>query len=138
MKFRPSKTIIVCRKLTIKDPDGVSEEVSEAFVDMKVFRQSEIDTFFENLRKMPERGDETDEAWARVLSDKLKAVNQPNVELLKAMIVGWPDDSGIEDEDGKPLPFSPAALANLLDHPWAVVAGMDAYHRSIGSVRAGN
>jgi hypothetical protein len=48
-------------------------------------------------------------------------------ELLRTVVVGWPDDSGIADEDGKPLAYTPERRDQLIDVPFVQSALITAY-----------
>ena len=48
-------------------------------------------------------------------------------ELLRTVIVDWPADSGIADEDGRPLPYSPDRRDQLIDVPFVQSALITAY-----------
>lgn len=49
--------------------------------------------------------------------------------LLKTVVTGW---QGVVDEDDNPVPFSPAALDQLINIPYCRVGLVDAFLGSIG------
>jgi hypothetical protein len=48
-------------------------------------------------------------------------------EQLRAVIVDWPADSGIADEEGRPLAFTPERRDQLIDVPYVQSALITAY-----------
>jgi hypothetical protein len=80
----------------------------------------------------------SDADWLAVQTARARRLANSDAEFMKRVIIGWDADSGIEDEDGRPLPFSPAALDLVLDHPWFLAAAVQAYNRALSGARAGN
>ena len=56
-------------------------------------------------------------------------------EIAKDVLVGW---SGINDDDGKEMPFSQKALEQLLEVPFLAVAVLKAYMDSIKGAKRKN
>lgn len=56
-------------------------------------------------------------------------------EIAKDVLVGW---SGINDDDGKEIPFSQKALEQLLEVPFLAVAVLKAYMDSIKGAKRKN
>ena len=56
-------------------------------------------------------------------------------EIAKDVLVGW---SGINDDDGKEMPFSQKALEQLLEVPFLAVAVLKAYVDSIKGAKRKN
>ena len=55
--------------------------------------------------------------------------------LMREVLTGW---SGIEDEDGKPIPFTPAHVAAVLDFAYVRAALYDAYFNAAAGRVSGN
>ena len=56
-------------------------------------------------------------------------------DLLKAVMTGW---EGIEDEDGKPLPFSQVAMKEFADDPYWIRGVLKAYTETFEGAKLGN
>jgi hypothetical protein len=57
------------------------------------------------------------------------------LDLLKVIMVGW---EGIQDEDGKELPFSIEAMRDLSDDPYWIRGVLKAYTETFEGARQGN
>ena len=57
------------------------------------------------------------------------------LDLLKVIMVGW---EGIQDEDGKELPFSIEAMRELSDDPYWIRGVLKAYTETFEGARQGN
>lgn len=55
--------------------------------------------------------------------------------LMETVLVGW---SGIEDKDGKPLPFEPQFVKAALDFAYVKAALYDAYFDAVAGRGSGN
>ena len=55
--------------------------------------------------------------------------------LMQEALVGW---SGIEDKEGKPIPFTPAHIAAVLDFAYVKSALYDAYFDAVAGRISGN
>ena len=68
-------------------------------------------------------------------SEFLKLSEKSEFDLLKAVLTGW---DGIEDENGKALPFSIEAVRELSDDPYWIRGVLKAYTDTFEGARAGN
>ena len=64
-----------------------------------------------------------------------KLSDKGEFDLLKAVLVGW---DGIDDEDGKPIPFSIEALKEFSDDSYWVRGVLTAYTKTFEGAREGN
>lgn len=64
-----------------------------------------------------------------------KLSEKSEYELLKAVIVGW---DGIDDEAGKPIPFSLDGLKEFCDDPYWIRGVLKAYTETFEGAKAGN
>lgn len=64
-----------------------------------------------------------------------KLGSKSELELLKAVLVDW---SGIDDEAGKPIPFSPEAVKEFTDDPYWIRGVLKAYTETFDGAKAGN
>lgn len=55
--------------------------------------------------------------------------------LMKEVLVGW---SGIEDKDGKPIPFEPQFVDAVLDFAYVKTGLYDAYFNAVAGRASGN
>lgn len=62
-------------------------------------------------------------------------VNKGDVELLENVLDGW---EGIEDEDGKPVPFTSAIKREFLDDPYFCRGVVKAYLESLEGIKEKN
>ena len=67
--------------------------------------------------------------------DFLKLSEKSELDLLKAVLVGW---DGIDDEDGKAVPFSMEALRDLSDDPYWIRGVLKAYTDTFEGAQSGN
>ncbi len=140
MAFRPTARIVTRETIEMKHigPDGAVVDRS-CTVLMAMRRASEAAQFFEALRTPPVRADgQSDEAWALTQKAAFQRLARSDASFLKTVIVGWDEGSGIEDDDGRPLPYSPEAVDLLLDHDWFVTAAVQTYNRASSGARRGN
>jgi len=68
-------------------------------------------------------------------SEFQKLADKGDLELLKAVLTGW---EGIEDEDGKPVPFSQATMKEFADDPYWIRGVLSAYTETFEGARLGN
>ena len=64
-----------------------------------------------------------------------KLTDQGELEMLKAILVGWED---ILDESSKPVPFSQAALKDFADDAYWIRGVLTAYTETIEGAKSGN
>ena len=140
MSFRPSAEITVERSITVSDPEiGPAPTDPKVTVEFRILRNSAAAALQARLRQPPVRTpDQTDESWLATQEAYLARLRNFDAEFLKEVIVGWPAVSGLEDEQGQPLAFAPAALEAALDHPWFLAAAIAAYNRAVIGARRGN
>ena len=65
----------------------------------------------------------------------LKLSEKSELDLLKAVLTGW---DGIDDENGKTVPFSIEALRELSDDPYWIRGVLKAYTDTFEGAKAGN
>jgi hypothetical protein len=68
-------------------------------------------------------------------SEFVKLSEEGEFDLLKAVLTGW---DGIEDENGKALPFSIEAMRELSDDPYWIRGILKAYTDTFDGAKAGN
>jgi len=68
-------------------------------------------------------------------SEFLKLSEKSEFDLLKVVLTGW---DGIEDENGKALPFSIEAVRELSDDPYWIRGVLKAYTDTFEGAKAGN
>lgn len=68
-------------------------------------------------------------------SEFQKLADKGDLELLKVVMTGW---EGIEDEDGKALPFSQSALKEFADDPYWIRGVLSAYTETFEGAKLGN
>lgn len=122
MKFRLTKTYIYDWpvKLSVPDPDQPGKFVEQEFVG--------------RFAAMPR-----DEAMA--LDAEIAALlpleqTSRQDDVLRRVLVGWP--SGVEDETGKPVPFTPEALEEAIQFSWFRAGVYRAYAESLRGAASGN
>ena len=83
-----------------------------------------------------------DGVFKRVSQSRLREIGQliqedqlTEAELVSEILVGW---SGITDDSGKDVPFSQAALQQLLDVPMLATAIITAYFSSLQGAKRKN
>lgn len=64
-----------------------------------------------------------------------KLGSKSDLELLKAVLVGW---EGIDDEAGKPIPFSLEAIKDFSDDPYWIRGVLKAYTDTFDGAKLGN
>lgn len=99
---------------TFKWPVKVEEPA-----DGGVFEESTFDAIFKRVPR----------SQFKKLSDK------GELELLKGVLIGW---EGIEDEDGKPVPFSQVAMKEFADDPYWIRGVLSAYTETFEGAKLGN
>ena len=55
--------------------------------------------------------------------------------MLQAVLVNW---DGMDDEDGKPIPFSQAAVKEFADDPYWIRGVLKSYTETFNAAREGN
>jgi hypothetical protein len=68
-------------------------------------------------------------------SEFAKLSEKGDVQMLQAVLVGW---DGMDDEDGKPIPFSQAAVKEFADDPYWIRGVLKAYTETFNAAREGN
>ena len=68
-------------------------------------------------------------------SEFQKLADKGDLELLKAVLVGW---EGIDEEDGKPVPFSLATMKEFADDSYWIRGVLKAYTATFEGARLGN
>lgn len=68
-------------------------------------------------------------------SEFQKLADKGDLELLKVVLIGW---EGIDDEDGKPVPFSQTAMKEFADDPYWIRGVLKAYTETFEGARLGN
>lgn len=65
---------------------------------------------------------------------EIEKASQTDADMVRAVLVGWRDVT----DDGQDVPFSPEALAQLLDIPQAPIAVIRAFYESLTGRIRGN
>lgn len=99
---------------TFKWPVSVDEPA-----DGGVFETSTFDATFKRLGR----------------AEFAKLSNKGDYDLIKAVLIDW---NGIDDEDGKPIPFSIEALKEFSDDSYWVRGVLTAYTKTFEGAREGN
>lgn len=68
-------------------------------------------------------------------SEFQKLADKGDLDLLKSVMVGW---DGIDDEDGKPVPFCQATMKEFADDPYWIRGVLKAYTETFEGARLGN
>lgn len=68
-------------------------------------------------------------------ADFVKLSDKSEFDLLKAVLTGW---DGIEDENGKAVPFSVEAMRELSDDPYWIRGVLKAYTDTFEGAKSGN
>ena len=68
-------------------------------------------------------------------SEFQKLADKGDLELLKAVLTGW---EGIEDEDGKPVPFSQVTMKEFADDSYWIRGVLSAYTETFEGAQLGN
>jgi hypothetical protein len=68
-------------------------------------------------------------------SEFAKVSEKGDVQMLQGVLVGW---DGMDDEDGKPIPFSQAAVKEFADDPYWIRGVLKAYTETFNAAREGN
>lgn len=87
--------------------------------DGGVFEESTFDAVFKRVPR----------------SEFQRLADKGDLELLKAVLTGW---EGIDDEDGKPVPFSQATMKEFSDDPYWIRGVLKAYTETFEGARLGN
>ena len=93
--------------------------IVEEPTDGGVFEDSKFDAVFKRVPR----------------SEFQKLADKGDFELLKAVLTGW---EGIEDEDGKAVPFSQAMMKEFSDDPYWIRGVLKAYTETFEGARLGN
>jgi len=64
-----------------------------------------------------------------------KLVDKSDADLVHAVLQGW---EGVKDEDGKDIPFTKAALKDMLDDPYFAKGIVKAYLETLEGAKAKN
>ena len=99
---------------TFKWPVKVEEPA-----DGGVFEESTFDAIFKRIPR----------------SEFKKLADKGDLELLKVVLTGW---EGIEDEGGKPVPFSQVAMKEFVDDPYWIRGVLSAYTETFEGAKLGN
>ena len=65
----------------------------------------------------------------------VKMADEDELTLLNLVLAGW---EGIDDEDGKPLPFNSKNVAELADDPYWIKGVINAYSGTYNEAELGN
>ena len=68
-------------------------------------------------------------------SEFAKLSEKGDVQMLQSVLVGW---DGMDDEDGKPIPFSQTAVKEFADDPYWIRGVLKAYTETFNAAREGN
>jgi len=99
---------------TFKWPVKVEEPA-----DGGVFETSEFEAVFKRVPR----------------SEFQKLADKGDLELLKSVLTGW---EGIEDESGKPVPYSSETLKEFADDPYWIRGVLSAYTETFEGAKVGN
>lgn len=99
---------------TFKWPVEVEEPA-----DGGVFETSKFDAIFKRVPR----------------SEFKKLADKGDFELLKAVMTGW---DGIEDEDGKAVPFTQAVMKEFADDPYWIRGVLKSYTETFEGAKLGN
>ena len=99
---------------TFKWPVKVEEPA-----DGGVFETSEFEAVFKRVPR----------------SEFQKLADKGDLELLKSVLTGW---EGIEDESGKPVPYSSEMLKEFADDPYWIRGVLSAYTETFEGAKVGN
>lgn len=102
MKFKLAKSYRYWWPVTVQMPDPASPGS---------FLTQELRVEFEPLPQ--DEAIAIDEAGAALRS--MREINDHGVQYMRRVVRGW---DGVEDEDGKPVPFSVELLEQALQHAW--------------------
>lgn len=133
MGLKVASQIIVKRTCTIRVPlKGTAHRNEEIKVNFRVLKNSEEDELYNKTFVPPLREDFVSEADFRREMQSFEA-NQRlySRQLLRKVVDSWDEDSNITDDNDQPMPFSPEALDDLLNLPYAVVGLVKSYREAI-------
>jgi len=68
-------------------------------------------------------------------SEFQKLADKGDLDLLKSVLIGW---EGIEDEEGKPVPFSQATMKEFADDAYWIRGVLQAYTETFEGAKLGN
>lgn len=75
------------------------------------------------------------QSWITDISKQMDDDKVTTADVARELVIGW---SGITDDAGKEVPFSQAALDQVLDVPTVAVAIVSAFFRSVMGVKEKN
>ena len=75
------------------------------------------------------------QSWITDISKQMDDDKVTTADVARELVIGW---SGITDDTGKDIPFSQAAMDQLLDVPAVAVAIVSAFFRSVMGVKEKN
>lgn len=133
MGLKVASQIRVDRKVIVREPvAGNAFRDQPIIVTFEVMTNSAEDELYKATFVEPLRADFVNDGDYRIALQQHE-VNQRSYgrQLLRQVVVGWPEKAGIEDASGNPLHFSPEALSDLLELPYAVTAIVKAYREAI-------
>lgn len=85
-------------------------------------------TFDASFKRKPQK-------WIRDIVKRIDADDVIDTDVARQVLVGW---SGVNDENGKEIPFSQKALDQLLEVPTLASAIVLAYFNSVAGVKVKN
>lgn len=130
----------VRREVSIRMPrDGSGFDKHIIRLDWRIVDKDQQDELQRRALDPLVRGDdETDEGWRQRLEEQRELLRQYERELMRGAIAGWPADksSGLADDDGEPLPFTPDHLEALLKNP-IILSQLVSYYRDMLAGKSG-
>lgn len=120
----------VVREVTLHTPYSAKPETIK--VEFTILNNDRLKVLQDLMLSPPpeKRDDETMEAYGDRVKGHATEVAKIPANILREAIVGWPDDSGIVDDDGQPVPYSETAKSLLLSYEFAVI-GLMKYYRQL-------
>lgn len=133
MSLKVAAEVIVKRTCTIRVPrDGTAHRDEQVKINFRIMKNAEEDALWAATMVPPLREDFSAEAdFRRAMRDYEANQRKYARQLLTQVVAGWDEDSNITDAKDEPLPFSPEALSDLLDLPYAVNGLSKAYHDAV-------
>ena len=120
----------VVRDVAITMPDGNRSTIRVEFLILRNDQLNAIQA--PALASLPvKRDQETAESLDARLWAHMEAVTKVPFNLMNEAIIGWPEDAGIMDGSGAPIPYSETAKSLLLSHEFIVQALMNTYRKMI-------
>lgn len=126
LEKNPTYTRAVTIKVPIAEGDGI--ERKKLKVTFSVMPSTEFNALLDAALSKPTRSEGmTDEQYGAALMDADRKARNFYLDHMREVVVGWPDDSGIVDQGGRPVPYSPEAKEVLLNIPY-VLDGIKAHY----------